>query len=220
MTVSLIESGESSCGKVKTPLFFKRKRAEHMPKIYTIPNLMTVLRIAAIPILVTIFYLPVPHAREICAALFGLAALTDWLDGYLARRWQQTSLFGAFLDPVADKLMVVVALILLLQDHPSVPMALSVMVIVGRELTVSALREWMAEIGLRASVAVSMVGKFKTTFQMIAVFLLLYQDSIGPIPVWEIGLILLYIAVILTLVSMIIYLNAAWPALTGRTDHA
>nr|WP_041355835.1 CDP-diacylglycerol--glycerol-3-phosphate 3-phosphatidyltransferase [Nitrosococcus halophilus] len=186
--------------------------------IYTIPNLMTVLRIVAIPILVVVFYLPVPYARGICAALFGLAAITDWLDGYLARRWQQTSPFGAFLDPVADKLMVVVALILLLQSHPSIPMALSVAVIVGRELTISALREWMAEIGLRASVAVSMLGKFKTTFQMVAVFLLLYQDPIGPIPVWEIGLVLLYIAVALTLGSMIVYLNAAWAALSGRAE--
>ncbi|QBQ56575.1 CDP-diacylglycerol--glycerol-3-phosphate 3-phosphatidyltransferase [Nitrosococcus wardiae] len=186
--------------------------------IYTIPNLMTVLRIVAIPILVVVFYLPVPYARGICAALFGLAAITDWLDGYLARRWQQTSPFGAFLDPVADKLMVVVALILLLQSHPSVPMALSVAVIVGRELTISALREWMAEIGLRASVAVSMLGKFKTTFQMIAVFLLLYQDPIGPIPIWEIGLVLLYIAVALTLGSMIVYLNAAWAALSGQAE--
>ncbi|WP_240761469.1 CDP-diacylglycerol--glycerol-3-phosphate 3-phosphatidyltransferase [Nitrosococcus wardiae] len=191
--------------------------AKFMP-IYTIPNLMTVLRIVAIPILVVVFYLPVPYARGICAALFGLAAITDWLDGYLARRWQQTSPFGAFLDPVADKLMVVVALILLLQSHPSVPMALSVAVIVGRELTISALREWMAEIGLRASVAVSMLGKFKTTFQMIAVFLLLYQDPIGPIPIWEIGLVLLYIAVALTLGSMIVYLNAAWAALSGQAE--
>ncbi|ABA58115.1 CDP-diacylglycerol--glycerol-3-phosphate 3-phosphatidyltransferase [Nitrosococcus oceani] len=186
--------------------------------IYTIPNVMTILRIVAIPILVTVFYLPIPNAREICAILFGIAAVTDWLDGYLARRWQQTSPFGAFLDPVADKLMVVIALILLLQSHPSVPMALSVAVIVGRELTISALREWMAEIGLRASVAVSMLGKFKTTFQMIAVFLLLYQNPIGPIPVWDIGLILLYIAVALTLGSMIVYLNAAWPALMGRIE--
>lgn len=189
--------------------------AKLMP-FYTIPNLMTVLRIVAIPILVAVFYLPIPHGRGICAALFGLAAVTDWLDGYLARRWQQTSPFGAFLDPVADKLMVVVALILLLQSHPSISMALSVAVIVGRELTISALREWMAEIGLRASVAVSMLGKIKTIFQMIAVFLLLYQDPIGPLPVWEIGLILLYIAVALTLGSMIVYLNAAWEALTGR----
>lgn len=186
--------------------------------IYTIPNLMTMLRIVAVPILVTVFYLPIPHAREICAALFGMAAITDWLDGYLARRWQQTSPFGAFLDPVADKLMIVIALILLLQSHPSVPMALSVAVIVGRELTISALREWMAEIGLRTSVAVSMLGKFKTTFQMIAVFLLLYQNPIGPIPIWDIGLILLYIAVALTLGSMIVYLNAAWPALVGRIE--
>ncbi|ADJ28394.1 CDP-diacylglycerol--glycerol-3-phosphate 3-phosphatidyltransferase [Nitrosococcus watsonii] len=187
--------------------------------IYTIPNVITILRIVAIPVLATVFYLPLPHAREICAALFGIAAVTDWLDGYLARRWQQTSPFGAFLDPVADKLMVVIALILLLQSHPSVPMALSVAVIVGRELTVSALREWMAEIGLRASIAVSMLGKFKTTFQMIAVFLLLYQHPIGPIPIWDIGLILLYIAVALTLASMIVYLNAAWLALVGRVEN-
>jgi CDP-diacylglycerol--glycerol-3-phosphate 3-phosphatidyltransferase/cardiolipin synthase len=186
--------------------------------IYTIPNLITVLRLAAIPIMVAVFYFPVPHARGICAMLFGLAAITDWLDGYLARRWQQTSPFGAFLDPVADKLMVVVALILLLQNHPSVPMALSVIVIVSRELMISALREWMAEVGLRASVAVSMLGKFKTTFQMIAISLLLYRDPIGSIPTWEIGLMLLYVAVALTLGSMIIYLNAAWPALAGRAE--
>lgn len=207
----------NSCGKVKAPLVFKRKGAKFMP-IYTIPNLITVLRLAAIPVLIVVFYLPVPQARGICAILFGLAAITDWLDGYLARRWQQTSPFGAFLDPVADKLMVVVALILLLQNHPSVPMALSVIVIVSRELMVSALREWMAEVGLRASVAVSMLGKFKTTFQMIAIFLLLYRDPIGSIPTWEIGLMLLYVAVALTLGSMVIYLNAAWPALAGEAE--
>lgn len=201
------------CGKVKTPLIV---RAEVARSMYTIPNLMTVLRLIFIPILVVFFYLPVSYARGICAILFSLAAVTDWLDGYLARRWQQTSPFGAFLDPVADKLMVAVALIVLLQSHPSIPMALAVAVIVGREITVSALREWMAEIGLRAGIAVSMLGKVKTTFQMIAVILLLYRDPIGPIPTWEIGLALLYIAVALTFGSMIVYLNAAWPALAGR----
>lgn len=203
----------NSCDKAKAPLAFK---AEVVSPMYTIPNLMTVLRLILIPVLAVVFYLPVPYARGICAALFGLAAVTDWLDGYLARRWQQTSPFGAFLDPVADKLMVAIALILLLQSHPSVPMALAVAVIIGREITVSALREWMAEIGLRAGVAVSMLGKIKTTFQMIAVILLLYRNPIGPIPVWEIGLMLLYIAVVLTLGSMIVYLNTAWPALAGR----
>lgn len=148
-----------------------------------------------------------------------MAAATDWLDGYLARRWQQTSLFGAFLDPVADKLIVVVALILILQSHPSTSMAISVIVIVSRELMVSALREWMAEVGLRASIAVSMLGKFKTTFQMSAISLLLYQNPIGSIQTWKIGVILLYIAVALTLGSMIIYLNTAWPALIGRSNH-
>lgn len=203
----------NSCDKVGVSPVFKVKMITPM---YTIPNLMTVMRLILIPVLVVVFYLPVPYARGICAALFALAAVTDWLDGYLARRWEQTSPFGAFLDPVADKLMVAIALILLLQSHPSVPMALAVAVIVGREITVSALREWMAEIGLRAGVAVSVLGKTKTTFQMIAVILLLYQSPIGPIPVWEIGLMLLYIAVALTLGSMIAYLNAAWPALAGR----
>jgi CDP-diacylglycerol--glycerol-3-phosphate 3-phosphatidyltransferase len=203
----------SGCGKVEALLIFS---VEVTKAMYTIPNLMTVLRILAIPILVVIFYLPVPYARAGCAALFGLAAVTDWLDGYLARRWQQTSPFGAFLDPVADKLMVTVALVLLLQSHPSIPMALAVAVIIGREITVSALREWMAEIGLRASVAVSMLGKYKTIFQMVAIILLLYEDPVGAMPVWDIGLTLLYIAVALTLGSMIVYIHAAWPALVGR----
>ncbi|CAB1275969.1 CDP-diacylglycerol--glycerol-3-phosphate 3-phosphatidyltransferase [Candidatus Nitrosacidococcus tergens] len=185
--------------------------------IYTIPNVITILRLIAIPALVVIFYLP--DTREICAALFIFAAITDWLDGYLARKWQQTSSFGAFLDPVADKLIVVVSLILLLQSYPSTLMAISVMIIVGREILVSALREWMAGIGMRDTVAVSKLGKFKTTFQMVAISLLLYRNSVGSISVWDIGLMLLYIAAILTLGSMLIYLNAAWTALVRTGDY-
>ena len=145
----------------------------------------------------------------ILTLLFILAAVTDWLDGYLARRMNITSAFGRFLDPVADKLMVAAALIVLVQWHPNIVMATSAIVIISREIAVSALREWMAELGARTSVAVSYVGKLKTTFQMIAitVFLLNWQS------LEMIGYVLMVIAVILTLWSMMIYLKAAWPYL-------
>jgi len=156
-------------------------------------------------------------------ALFVTAALTDWLDGYLARRLNQMSPFGAFLDPVADKLMVVAALVLLttdvriqsrVLDHRL--FAIVVLIVIGREITVSALREWMAELGKRARVAVSYLGKFKTTGQMIAIPFLLYREPLFGLPVLRIGEWLLYVAAGLTLWSMVIYLRAAWPSLTGR----
>lgn len=187
--------------------------------ILNIPNLLTIARIVLIPIFVAVVYLPpsigvnghegsvLRHA--ILTGLFVLAAITDWLDGYLARRLNQTSAFGRFLDPVADKLMVAAALVVLVQWQPSISMAFAAIVIISREITVSALREWMAELGARTSVAVSTVGKYKTAFQMIAitVFLMNYK------PFEPVAYTLLYTAVILTLWSMFIYLKAAWPYL-------
>lgn len=188
---------------------------------YSIPNLLTLLRIALIPVFVLVFYLPTPWSPLVSAALFSLAAVTDWLDGYLARRMGQTSAFGAFLDPVADKLMVVVALVLLVDlnpvDAPGILLAIPAAVIVGREITISALREWMAEVGEQARVAVSYIGKIKTTAQMIALILLIFREPLLGFPTAMIGLVLLYVAAMLTLWSMIIYLRAAWPALNGRT---
>ncbi len=186
--------------------------------MWNTPNILTLLRIALIPVFVVIFYLPVSWARPVCALVFGIAALTDWLDGYLARRWEQTSPLGAFLDPVADKLMVAVALVLLVQSRPEAALALPAAVIIGREITVSALREWMAEVGARAKVAVSMAGKLKTTAQMIAILLLIWQAPLLGIPIDGLALVLLYMASFLTLWSMILYLRAAWPSLTATDD--
>ena len=182
---------------------------------WTIPNILTLLRIILIPVLVVVFYMPGQWSYQLSAAIFGLAAVTDWLDGYLARRWEQTTAFGAFLDPVADKLMVAVALVLLVQDNPSPLFAVPAAIIIGREIVISALREWMAEIGARTKVAVSIIGKVKTTLQMISILLLLYKVPLGPFPTHTAGVILLYIAAILTLWSMFVYLKAAWPILSG-----
>ncbi len=179
----------------------------------TTPTLLTLFRIALIPVFVLIFYLPWDGARVVTAVIFTLAALTDWLDGYLARRLDQTSAFGAFLDPVADKLMVAVALILMVQASPTPWLAIPAAVIIGREIAVSALRERMAEIGRGATVAVSMAGKIKTTCQMLAIILLLYQRPLLGLPTESLGYALLYMAAGLTLWSMIIYLLRAWPVL-------
>ncbi len=186
---------------------------------WNIPNILTVLRIALIPVFVGIFYLPhnlfaldvqPTHALNVLAAsVFGLAAFTDWLDGYWARKYNQTSAFGAFLDPVADKLMVAAALIVLVEfDRVGAVVSL---IIIGREIAISALREWMASIGKSSNVAVAMIGKIKTVAQMIAILLLLYFDSIGHFNTALIGTLLIYVAAILTLVSMAYYLKAAWP---------
>jgi len=180
---------------------------------YTLPNLLTLFRIVLVPVFLLLFFAPVSWAREGCAAIFAVAAVTDWLDGYLARRMGLVSPIGAFLDPVADKLMVAAALILLVQADPTPWLAVPAVVIVGREITVSALREWMAELGARAQVAVSTVGKFKTAAQMVAVTLLLYRDDLLGVPVYSIGYGLLYLSVILTLWSMTVYIQAAWPSL-------
>ncbi len=185
---------------------------------YTLPNLLTLFRIALVPVFLLLFFAPVSWAREGCAAIFALAAVTDWLDGYLARRMQLVSPIGAFLDPVADKLMVAAALILLVQADPTPWLAVPAIVIVGREITVSALREWMAELGARAQVAVSKIGKFKTAAQMVAVILLLYRDDLFGLPVYAIGFGLLYVSVVLTLWSMTVYILAAWPSLLRGQD--
>ncbi|MCC5811932.1 MAG: CDP-diacylglycerol--glycerol-3-phosphate 3-phosphatidyltransferase [Ectothiorhodospiraceae bacterium] len=184
-----------------------------------IPNILTLARIAMIPVFGLVFFLPFGWANVAAAVIFAFAAITDWADGYLARRLNQTSAFGAFLDPVADKLMVAVALIALLVVDPSPWFALAVSVIIGREITVSALREWMAELGKRAKVAVNAIGKFKTAAQMTAILLLLYRDDLLGIPVYALGVVLLLIAAALTLWSMVVYLRAAWVVI-GETERA
>jgi CDP-diacylglycerol--glycerol-3-phosphate 3-phosphatidyltransferase len=183
----------------------------------TIPNLLTLLRIALIPVFILSFYLATGWQHLLTAGIFVLAAITDWLDGYLARKWQQTSAFGAFLDPVADKLIVVIALVLIVSEHGGPLMTIPVAIIIGREIAVSALREWMAEHGMREHVAVSWVGKVKTAFQMAAIFLLLLEHSIMGMPVFDIGMLLLYLATLMTLWSMMAYLKAAWPILWQKS---
>lgn len=180
----------------------------------TAPTMLTLLRIVLVPVLVLFFYLPFTWANEVTVVLFIAAGLTDWLDGWLARRYEQTSSFGAFLDPVADKLMVAISLIVVVEASPSVVLALAAAIIIGREITISALREWMAELGERARVKVSWVGKIKTTLQMVAIGFLLYGEPLGFLPVFEIGLVLLVVAAGLTLWSMMVYLRAAWPAMS------
>lgn len=176
-----------------------------------LPTYLTLLRIVLIPVLVVVFYLPWPNAHAACAVLFTLAGLTDWLDGYLARRMNLTTRFGAFLDPVADKLMVAVILVLIVQADPSPLVAISAAVIIGREITIASLREWMAEIGERKKVAVSELGKWKTTAQMISITLLLLGMDIWRENLQFLGQLLLLLAAILTLWSMVIYLRAALP---------
>jgi len=190
--------------------------------LFNTPNLLTFLRIALIPAFIVAYYLARPWAHALATGLFILAALTDWLDGYLARRLEQTSPFGAFLDPVADKLMIAAALVLLVAD-PYVQahvldtrlFAVMVLVILGREIAVSALREWMSEVGKRSHVAVSVIGKAKTSAQMIAIPFLLWRDPFWDLPVFQLGEILLYSAAALTLWSMLSYLKAAWPNLVS-----
>jgi len=182
----------------------------------TVPTMLTLARIAMIPILVVVFYLPYKWTNFAAAFVFAFASVTDWLDGWIARRYHQYSAFGAFLDPVADKLMVATALFLIVQSHPTRWMALWAAVIVGREIAVSALREWMAELGQRAKVAVATVGKVKTIVQMVAVTLLLYQAPLMGIPVFTIGEWMLAVAALLTLWSGYEYLRAAWPSLRAQ----
>ncbi|HRQ64991.1 MAG TPA: CDP-diacylglycerol--glycerol-3-phosphate 3-phosphatidyltransferase [Xanthomonadaceae bacterium] len=174
-------------------------------------TLLTLFRIALIPVLVVVFFLPYAWAPIAAAAVFAGAAITDWLDGWVARRFHQTSPFGAFLDPVADKLTVVVALFLLVQADPSALMAVVGAIIVGREITVSALREWMSELGERARVKVAGIGKIKTIVQMVALVMALYRLPLFGLPIYEIGQVLLVAAAGLTLWSGLVYIRAAWP---------
>jgi cardiolipin synthase (CMP-forming) len=181
----------------------------------SVPNLLTWFRILMIPVVVGVFYLP--HAwlssweqNLIACVVFTAAAITDWLDGYLARRLNQTSAFGAFLDPVADKLMVAAALIVLVQlgrVHPVIAV-----IIIGREIAISALREWMAKIGEAKSVAVNVLGKIKTIAQMVAIPMLLYHDRLLWLDPYLVGTWLIYVAAVLTLVSMFYYMKLAAPS--------
>ena len=183
------------------------------------PNLLTLMRLVLIPVFIVVFYLPVPGAHSIAAVIFALACFTDWLDGYLARKLKQMSPFGAFLDPVADKLLVSSTLLLLVGSHEIHYLVLPAIVIVGREIVISALREWMAELGSRTSVAVGYVGKIKTAMQMGSLVLLLaFQPATS---LWGVvGFVLLYLAAILTIWSMVIYLMIAWPELIKKTESS
>ena len=181
----------------------------------TIPNILTLLRLALLPLFILVFYLPMQGSYAICAVIFVLAALTDWIDGYLARKLNQESAFGRFCDPVADKLMVMLALMVLVQYYATVWFTLPAMIIVGREFVISALREWMAELGKRAHIAVSYIAKIKTAAQMVAIGTLLFAVGLGWFWLEVIGFFLLYASAVLTLWSMTLYLKAAWVTLAG-----
>jgi len=187
----------------------------------TVPTMLTLLRIALVPVLVLFFYLPFEWSSLACTVVFVLAAVTDIADGYIARKTGQISRFGEFLDPVADKIMVATALILLVQRQETyqVIFALSAAIIIGRELTISALREWMSEIGEQAVLKVSGIGKLKTIFQMTAIGFLLYHDNMAWIPIALIGELLLYTAAALTLWSMWVYMKSAWPVISDPKFH-
>lgn len=183
---------------------------------FNLPTNITLLRIALIPLLTVVFYLPWDYSNLACTLIFILAGITDWLDGYLARKMQLETPFGAFLDPVADKLMVACVLVLVVQQQSSPYLAIPALVIIGREITIASLREWMAEIGQRATVKVSQLAKWKTSAQMVSIGMLLFRDDLFGIPVNSIGYGLLYVAAILTLWSMINYLNAALTAIAEK----
>ncbi len=180
-----------------------------MAQIFNLPTCLTLLRIALIPLLAIVFYLPWEYSNIACTAIFIIAGITDWLDGYLARKMHLETAFGAFLDPVADKLMVAFVLVLLVQSEGTAYLAIPAAVIIGREITIASLREWMAEIGQRAKVKVSQLGKWKTTAQMVAIGFLLYRQDFLGLPINVMGYWLLYVAAILTLWSMFNYLLAA-----------
>lgn len=189
------------------------------------PMVLTLTRIALIPVLVLFFYLPFEWSNYVSAVVFILAALTDWADGYLARRMKLMSKMGAFLDPVADKLMVTTALVIMVHSPPpifapTIIFTLSAAIIVGREITISALREWMSELGERGTVKVGLLGKLKTIFQMTAISLLLFKSDLLGLPLMLIGEILMYLAAALTLWSMWAYLSAAWPVMIQEDEDA
>ncbi|PCH86087.1 MAG: CDP-diacylglycerol--glycerol-3-phosphate 3-phosphatidyltransferase [Piscirickettsiaceae bacterium] len=179
--------------------------------ILNIPTILTLLRIASIPVIMVIFYLPIDEPRLWCTLIFVVASLTDWFDGFLARKLNLQTAFGEFLDPVADKLMVVILLVLIVQADPAVYIAIPAAIIIGREVSVAALREWMAELGQRSTLQVSLMAKFKTGFQMLAIVCLLYNTNLYDVPVRAIGICAIYIAAILTLWSMWQYIQLALP---------
>ena len=181
-----------------------------------LPNILTISRVVLIPVMLIFFYLPFEWNRVAACTVFFFASITDFFDGYFARKHKNFSRFGAFLDPVADKLIVTTSLVILLQDHPTILMMIATAVIIGREITISALREWMAELGERTTVNVAFIGKIKTVFQMFAIGFLLYYNDLWGLPVYKIGLTLLYIATVLTLWSMFVYLKAAWPMMKEK----
>ncbi|HEY4292182.1 CDP-diacylglycerol--glycerol-3-phosphate 3-phosphatidyltransferase [Luteibacter sp.] len=188
-----------------------------------LPTWLTLFRVLLLPVMVIVFYLPFRGANLTAAVVFVLAAFTDWLDGYLARRLNLTSAFGAFLDPVADKLMIAVTLFLLVQSHrggwQGILMAVTASVIVGREISVSALREWMAQIGARSKVKVAFLGKLKTAMQMVALVVLLLQHDAETLRLYHVGEALLVVAGVLTIWSGVDYLRAAWPSLRGDSEE-
>jgi len=178
-----------------------------------IPTLLTLLRIFAIPIIFIFYCLPFPWAHPTAAILLALAAFTDWLDGYLARSLSQMTQLGAFLDPVADKLLVAVVLVMVLSAHLIPYLGVAAAIIIGREIAISALREWMSTIGKRVSINVTTIAKYKTMMQMVALILLVWYHPDSQLWVKWIGAVLLYFAAILTIWSMCVYLKAAWPDL-------
>lgn len=182
-----------------------------------IPNWLTFSRILMIPVCVVLYYWPAPWAYIATSAVFILAAITDWLDGYVARKLGQSTAFGAFIDPVADKLIVMAALVVLVERHNNAWLTIPAAIIIGREIVISALREWMATLGARASVRVNMIGKVKTTAQMTAIILLLMAAPGHWIP--TIGLVVLQVAAALTIYSMFVYLKAAWPVLNDASNN-
>src|SRR5271167_4424007 len=185
---------------------------------WNLPNTLTWLRILMIPAILLLFNLPYWWKDPATCAAFALAGITDSLDGYYARKWGQTSRLGAFLDPVADKLIVAAALVLIVSKDPRWFVAIVAVVIIGREIAVSALREWMAEIGARGRIRVSIWGKYKTVLQIVGLSLLLYRRDLFGIPIYKLGLALTGVAAVLTLWSMILYLRLAWPELRGSAQ--
>ena len=187
--------------------------------VWNLPNALTWARIAAIPLIVVLFYMPYPWADPAAGLLFVAAGITDSLDGYFARRFGQISRLGAFLDPVADKLIVAVALVLLVSKDPHTLIVLTAAIIIGREITISALREWMAEIGARRKVAVSQLGKYKTVLQIIGLSMMLYRWPLVGLPTYRVGVWMTMIAAAATLVSMAAYLRVAWPELRSQSSE-
>ena len=185
---------------------------------FNLAIVLTLFRMAAIPIVVVCFYSSIPHARPIAAVIFGIAAVTDFIDGWVARRFGQMSRFGEFLDPVADKLMVAIVLVMLVQAQSGWFEDIIAMIIIGREITVSALREWMATIGERANVRVALSGKIKTTLQMFGIAFMVYQEPFFGMDIYAVGFVLLVAAAVMTIWSMLVYLRAAWPFIMSDSE--